>query len=128
MPTGRHFPLAWNPDDRSVPAVDVTKRYAQLRKPAPSQMVAVRIFDRPGGIRISVNLELIDRAGTVLTRTRSKAGRADMNDAASIGVPSPTNGLRLKVTHAGKTRWFPFPPVSNGDPFYDIHWEAGPGG
>ena len=124
VPSGRHFPLAWNPEERSVPAVDVTARYLKIAPPAQGQSVSVRLFDVPGGKRITANLELLDAAGKVLAKAGSKSGRADMNDGTRFAIPPGLTGISLRATRGGKSRGFPVPDNPGQATVLDFFWDG----
>ncbi len=82
--TGRHFPLAWAPQDKSVAAVDVTDRYRKAE--AESTRLFVRL--RAKGERAVGELELRDAGGRVRAAGQTRAGRADLNDMPALDVPA----------------------------------------
>lgn len=53
--TGHRFPLAWNMADRSVPGVDVTRRYASEKQADENAepMLAIRLWTSRGGTRLA---------------------------------------------------------------------------
>ncbi|MCC6407720.1 MAG: transglutaminase domain-containing protein, partial [Planctomycetes bacterium] len=99
---GVHFPLAWNPADTSVAAVDVTARYAKASEPMPAQTF-VRVFAKRGGERIAAEVELVDASGAVLAGVTSRAGTSDLNDMPSFATPSDGAGT-LRVRFGGVER------------------------
>ncbi|GAB4547531.1 MAG: hypothetical protein Tsb0013_07370 [Phycisphaerales bacterium] len=85
--TGTHFPMAWSRDDRSVPGVDVTRRYRPSGSEPDTQHGLVtrffRVWDREGGSRVEATLGVYQQDGAERVRLRTRAGRADLNDMPS---------------------------------------------
>jgi hypothetical protein len=96
--TGSHFPLVWNPKDKSVPAVNVTARYTPDAKATPARaIVNLRARDETEGDRIVVVADLLDSAGNTLGSVTTKAGTADLNDMPSLEIdPGTIYQLLLK--------------------------------
>jgi hypothetical protein len=88
--TPDYFPLEWLPGDKSVPAVNVTCRYAV--KPAPATEedaeLSVKVMDE-GGRRVVADVTVIDLEQPEKKLTcRSRGESADMNDFATFKVNS----------------------------------------
>lgn len=99
--TGSHYPMAWNPDDRSVHAEDVTTRYAgnrAERRPAvqDERPVFIRVWRTRGGERIACRVESVDRAGDRFDSATTRDGRADLNDMPTLRIPQGSVLLRVK--------------------------------
>ena len=91
--TGVTFPLVWAPDDQSVPATNVTARYA-VDASAPSGP-GLRFLS--GGKRIAVKGLAIPSMGTIET-FRSKGASSDFNDVPTLAKPGT---YELRVHHEG---------------------------
>lgn len=91
--TGDYFPLVWLPGNKSVPAVNVTERYAAKSQPAVvaavnSAQLSVKVMDA-GGRRVVANVTVTDLTDTNKTLTdQSRSETADMNDFVSFKVES----------------------------------------
>ena len=102
--TGAHFPMAWNREDTSVPAVDVTHRYlkkeAAVAKPAT---YGIRLWDKQGGRRLWASVLVIDEGARILDRFSTRAGKTDLNDMPSCPL---TAGQRYQIhfMHDGQSR------------------------
>lgn len=86
--TGLAFPLVWAPDNHSVPAVNVTARYAADVPAAPldKTRLMVRVLG-PDGKRVAVPVTVRDIADHTATFTGvSKGETADRNDALTFEV------------------------------------------
>ena len=105
--TGAFFPLVWSRDDRSVPALDVTERYAAERPAGdPGRVVLnVLVFERVGGERLAVDVIARDRTGQSVGEGRTRAGRADLNDMLEL-VLAPGE-YWLELWHAGRVCYAP---------------------
>ena len=102
--TDHHFPMVWDLKSREVAGVNVTERYTQrAEKTETTVPVHVRVFDKKGGERLVVKLEVLDDQGAVRTTATTKAGTADMNDMATVKV-APGRKVRLRMSHGGETR------------------------
>ncbi|MEM1422655.1 MAG: transglutaminase domain-containing protein [Planctomycetota bacterium] len=101
--TDKHFPLAWDRDDRSVPGVDVTRRYAPDagRQDTPPSTVArfFRVWDREGGDRVVAVIRAHTAEGVRLAPMTTRAGRADLNDMPQASLV-PDSRFVLVVTTA----------------------------
>jgi poly(3-hydroxybutyrate) depolymerase len=99
-----HFPLVWNPQDQSVPGVNVTDRYA---KPDGMKVrestVYLRLWDKRGGKRLAAVVEIINSTGNKFQTVTSKAGTADMNDMAAAVVKTGVR-YQLRITLDGEQR------------------------
>ncbi|WP_308988274.1 transglutaminase domain-containing protein [Roseibacillus persicicus] len=81
-----HFPMVWNPKDKTVFAVNVTERYAQEAPADKALELGVRVFQEKDGPRVEAEVAQLDEAGNVISSTFSKAGRADLNDVAVLSL------------------------------------------
>lgn len=92
--TGRHFPLAWAPQDKSVAAVDATDRYRQAKPESTRVFVRLRVK----GERAVANVELREGGGRVLASGLTRAARADLNDMPALDAPpGAACGLRVRL-------------------------------
>lgn len=126
--TDAHFPMVWNRDDKSVPAVNVTARYVKNNGTAPAEAtIFLRLWEKQGGKRIAAPVDLVDSDGSVLQTVTTKAGTADRNDMPSISV-RPGLDHRLRVTRDGESRWKHLNARPPGDETVDLFWpELGTG-
>lgn len=85
--TGLHFPLVWAPKDRSVPAVNITDRYARPAVKTDVVRVRIRVLDASKA-----------RLATTVTATpigskkeeqsgKSRDEKADLNDVLTFELP-----------------------------------------
>jgi hypothetical protein len=139
-PAKEHFPLVWNPSDRSVPAVNVTERYtggARNKSPdaADKKPAAVTLHLRvleDAGQRVVARVELLDKDGKFLHAVTTKAGTTDLNDMPALEL-APATAFILRVVRDEHARDFPLPGREAGDNMLDLTWskgtpvEAGPG-
>ncbi len=79
--TGRHFPLVWARDSKSVPGEDVTDRYAKAdAKPADAARVSVRVVG-PGGKRVAAGVTVTAGGEPAQKFAGTSRGEsADLND------------------------------------------------
>ena len=121
--TDAHFPMVWNPQDHSVPAVDVTSRYAATPETDTSvsaPTVYLRMFDTPGGQRIAAKIELQHAGKTHQLTTR--AGQADLNDMPGLPLPAASTHP-FSAAHDGTRRRGSF-TVPAADPrIVDLYWD-----
>lgn len=86
--TGLHFPLAWAPKDKSVPAVNITDRYARPAVKTDVVRVRIRVVDASK-----------TRLATTVTATpagakkeelsgKSRDDKADLNDVLTFELPA----------------------------------------
>ena len=100
-----HFPMVWDLENHDVGAENVTARYNALRKDDAAAVVKVhvRVFERAGGERLVVDLELLDATGAVVAAAATKAGTADMNDMATFEL-APKHKYVLRMRHGDVER------------------------
>ena len=102
--TGRHFPMSWNPNDQSVPAVDVTERYAAATgAPTAERALYLRVWDKRDGQRCEARVDAVNAAGEVIGSVTTRAGNADLNDMPALNLPHEASAA-LRVTLNGITR------------------------
>ncbi len=102
--TGAHFPMVWSLEDKSVPGVNVTSRYAKPATKKPAQTtVYLRAWDKRGGKRLVLTVDLLDGAGKTLQSVRTRAGTTDLNDMASLKV-APGASYRLRLVRGAEER------------------------
>lgn len=126
--TDHHFPMVWNLEDKSVPGVNVTARYAKpAAKKAPETTVNLRAWDTRGGTRLAVPVALLGPKGKTLATVTTRAGTADLNDMPSIKV-KPGVDYQLRVTHGEATRSMLLRVEKANDVTLDLVWsELGTG-
>jgi len=117
---GAHFPLAWARDDRSVPAVDVTARYAAAgATDEPTKAVRnVRVWDRLQGERLAVDVIARDAAGGSVAEGRTRAGRADLNDMLELVLTQGSYWLELR--RGDEVRYAPLDAAAPGVATVDV--------
>ena len=104
--TGDYFPLAWDLDSREVPAVNVSARYAalEIKTNAPGTVVHVRLLDKENGERLAAEVEMRAANGELLSRDRTRAGMADMNDMPDFTLPDGAANVTFRFVCGGETR------------------------
>jgi hypothetical protein len=117
-----HFPMVWDLKNKEVGAVNVTARYTKgARKAEEKVAVHVRVFDKLGGERMVVQVELLGADGSVVQSTMTKAGTADMNDMAAVKVKAG-EAFQLRLSHDGEVRLLE--KVVDGEETLDLHWDG----
>ncbi|HCQ37963.1 MAG TPA: polyhydroxyalkanoate depolymerase [Verrucomicrobiales bacterium] len=126
--TEHHFPMVWDLENREVPAVNVTRRYAKdQEKNAKQSTVYLRLWDTQGGGRLGSRVELLDREGRILAEVTTRAGTTDLNDMPALKVRTGVE-YRLRVRHEEEVRWESFKAVGEGEGTIDLVWsELGKG-
>ncbi|MCC5823454.1 MAG: hypothetical protein LAT64_05845 [Phycisphaerales bacterium] len=99
--TGDHYPLAWAMDDRSVPGVDVSGRYARGAAAESGGGLALRLWASRGGVRLAGQVRI--GAGDALAAARTFADPDDINRVAELADPG-SRPLMVRVTVDGTTR------------------------
>ena len=92
--TGTRFPLVWNLRIDYVKATNVTGRYA--KKPT-SGRAFVQVFERRGGKRVSVDVEIFEGDRTVL-KAKTKGEESDTNDMLVVKLGA---GKKYSISIAG---------------------------
>jgi poly(3-hydroxybutyrate) depolymerase len=111
---GLHFPLVWNLPDRSVPAINVTARYAaETPSPSDQAILFLRLRESAGGSRISVPFEVRLGSGPIIARDRTRAAPADLNDMPTL-VLSPGQPHVIQLTRGEEFRQIELPPMEVG--------------
>ncbi|HWB18900.1 MAG TPA: transglutaminase-like domain-containing protein, partial [Phycisphaerales bacterium] len=68
--TGDYFPLVWDLNDRSIPAVDVTSRYAKDHaENSGTHIIALRLWASRNGTRIAAPVKMISVLGVFDSKT-----------------------------------------------------------
>lgn len=120
--TGKHFPMAWSPDDKSVPGVDVTERYLEpFKGPNAGALRFVRLWNTKDGERIWTLVTVLDGRNRVATFT-SHAGTTDLNDMPSFTL-APGNERRLVVEYDGKVRGTSVTTDKDDVQTLDLYWD-----
>lgn len=126
--TGSHFPMVWSLEDKSVPAVNVTGRYAKAKPKEAGATVFLRLWEKEGGDRLVGEVTLVNAAGKSEKTVKTKAGTADLNDMPSFTVKTGKS-YRLRVKLGDEVRWEDLVAVSPGSGTLDLVWpELGKGG
>ncbi|WP_294599800.1 transglutaminase-like domain-containing protein [uncultured Rikenella sp.] len=96
-PTGLHFPMVWDFDNRNVPGIDVTDFYidlynAQMAEAKNGAPVIIRAFrDRNGGRdsedRAACDIRITDAEGNMVAAGKTAGPTADMNDYLTLYLP-----------------------------------------
>ena len=126
--TEHHFPMVWDLENREVPAVNVTGRYAKNQERRIKQStVYLRLWDKQGGDRLASAVELLDGEGKVLAEVTTRAGTTDLNDMPAFKVTTGEE-YRLRVRYEEEARWENFKAVGEGEGTMDLVWsELGKG-
>ncbi|MEL7239087.1 MAG: polyhydroxyalkanoate depolymerase, partial [Planctomycetota bacterium] len=96
-PTPIHFPMVWSTGDTTVPAVNVTSRYANAVPPVPDTHFRVRFVAwNKAGERLQTQITLLNNAGEIVFTGTTKDERFDTNDHLTATLPRGT--YRLKAT------------------------------
>jgi predicted esterase len=107
--SGTSFPLVWAPNDKSVPAVNVTARYARAAPKADAGKTRLLLqFLNSAGQRAAVPVVVLGADGKEIGRGVTKSESADANDFFSVSVPRHSaavaiftvDGLRYEVKAA----------------------------
>jgi hypothetical protein len=124
--TGDHFPLVWNLEDKTVPAVNVTRRYASDAASdgdAGTATVHLRVSERPAGPRLETRVDVIDGSGAVVASVTTKAGQADMNDMPAVTV-EPGLDYTLRLRAGGVERATTLRVDEPGESTRDLVWSG----
>ena len=116
--TEHHFPMVWNLRDQSIPAVNVTARYAK-EQPFEEGVIYIRLWDKKGGDRIVGEVALIDLSSKELQKVTTKAGTADLNDMPALKLQPEAK--HLQITVGKNTRVVPLGDVKRGET-RDLYW------
>lgn len=118
-----HFPLVWNPDDKSVPAVDVTTRYlTPYKKADDGAMRHVRLWKTQGGERAYAAVSVLDSDGKIGDRFTTRAGESDLNDMPGFGI-LPGSRRRLIVEYDGQVRCTSVTSDNDDVQTLDLYWD-----
>lgn len=119
--TGASFPLAWNPADRTVHAVDVTRRYAIPVDAAmdSNKNILLRVWDSRGGIRLTATVRT--NIGDQVQESKTFADPDDINRVAEL-ADTPHAPVRLEVSHQGETRLAWLDPVREPGRIIELFW------
>jgi hypothetical protein len=118
-----NFPMVWARRDRSVHAVNVTDRYAAPGdSKAEKDQLLVRVRESQGGQRLEVKAEMLDELKQVLATTTTKAGRADMNDIASLSC-QPDRTYWLRLSRGDEVKQIPLRRDARGEVTLDLAWD-----
>jgi predicted esterase len=117
-----HFPMVWSLRDRSVAGVNVTARYAKPdEKKVEKSTVNLRIWDKQGGKRLALLVELFDSTGKKLQAATTKTGGADLNDMVAFSVRAGVD-YRLHIVRDGESREVPLRLEKAGEVTKDLVW------
>ena len=85
--SGLHFPLIWQPEDRSVRALDVTERYLKKSMVVPEGLARVRFRVRAGEVRTAAMVRVFNPIGINIFEGVSRDERFDGNDHLTALLP-----------------------------------------
>ncbi len=121
QPTGNHFPMVWSPEDKSVPAVDVTARYLKSALPEMDHTWSFRLWDRPGGKRLWASVMVTNDSTGIVGRFSTRAGTCDLNDMPQIEL---RDGREYEITlmHNGCVRRSKLDLTGRDSRTVDLHW------
>lgn len=113
--TPLHFPLVWDLANESVPAVNVTDRYAALAEALPEGTVRVmfRVLDGRGR-RVAAKLTIHDTAGEVVFAGASNDERFDANDHRSVPLAAGSE-FKVSASHGGVSNEQVIRPGKSGE-------------
>tara|TARA_B110000037_G_scaffold178192_1_gene203819 strand:+ start:7347 stop:9677 length:2331 start_codon:yes stop_codon:yes gene_type:complete len=115
-----HFPMVWDLKNKQVGAVNVTARYTKgAKKKQKLVPVHVRIFDKVGGKRMVVQVDLLGADEGEKQSVKTKAGTADMNDMATLNVVAGEK-FRLRLRHGEEVRTTE--TSADGEITLDLNW------
>lgn len=101
-PKGAHFPVPWNPRNKSIGAINVSERYTHNSTSPTKHQLGIRLFtaaDRKS--RIAAKGQLT-HDGVRIRSFTTKAGTADFNDMPQVMV-EPGKRYRLVFEVDGKS-------------------------
>lgn len=112
--TGHFFPLVWDSDNRTVPAVNVSQRYArkdenQITQAAPTRNLFVRVWDPAHQQRVAATVTVWPTESPMTKQQGISLGpEHDMNDMLSFSLLPKQNyivqiGDQLTANHG--TTW-----------------------
>ncbi|MDA0768575.1 MAG: polyhydroxyalkanoate depolymerase [Verrucomicrobia bacterium] len=116
-----HFPMVWDLENKSVGGVNVTGRYAQAVEKVAEELVPVhvRVFDKAGGERMVVEVELLGADAAVRRTVTTKAGTADLNDMATIEVAKGRE-FQVRLRHGEEVKTAT--GTAEGEMTWDLSW------
>lgn len=122
--TGHHYPLAWSPQDRSVPAVEVTHRYRRATKDESDRdpIVSVRLWDSRGGSRVAAHVRMIDTRGGTIAETQTFADPDDINRVAEFPFAANVEH-RFEVSAVDEMRLAWIEPREEPDGVLEMYWD-----
>jgi hypothetical protein len=120
--TGLTFPLVWAEENQTVPAVNVTRRYAKAsgNKKEVCQL-EVRLVEAVGKDRLVAAVQVFDEMGELLGEGQTRAGRADLNDMPRFELPKATKG-NLRFTLGKEIKETKFGPLDKDHVVIDAVW------
>lgn len=119
--TGDRFPLAWDLDDRSVPGVDVSGRYARRTGvPDAAPTLAIRLWESRGGVRLAA--EAVLRHAGQEEHAQTQADPVDINRVAEFIDPG-TRPLSLRFTKNDETRTATLGEHHRPGAVIEMYWE-----
>lgn len=116
---GDHYPLVWDMDDRTVPAVDVSDRYATPGAARPEPTLVLRLWTARGGPRLAADATL-SHAG-VDTTDRTHADPDDINLAAELPDPG-ARPVRVRFSTGDQTRTVTLTEDHAAGRVIDLYW------
>jgi predicted esterase len=117
--TGEHYPLVWDMDDRTVPAVDVSDRYATPGAARPEPTLVLRLWTARGGPRLAADT-LLSHAGVDAT-DRTHADPDDINLAAELPDPGD-RPLQVRFSAGDETRTLTLTEDHAASRVIDLYW------
>ncbi len=117
--TGHHYPLVWEMNDRSIPGLDVSDRYARPGAVGSEPVLALRLWTARGGPRLPAEAALTH--GAVRHADRTHADPDDINLTAELPDPG-TRPLRVAFTAGGESRAFIVTDTHAAGRVIDLYW------
>jgi predicted esterase len=124
--TGDYFPLAWDFDSRTVPAVNVSSRYAALEisTNTTGAVVHIRLREKPNGARLVADVEMSSAGESSPVRGRTRAGTADLNDMPEFKLPDEARSVTFRFRRGAEAREKVLPcAVCVKSPTLDFVWD-----
>lgn len=122
--TGQRFPMAWSLEDRSVPGVEVTERYARGDGGGEAEgepVLALRLWSSRGGTRVG-STAIMEHSGAMFT-SQTQSDPVDINRVAEFpGVDERPIEVSF-TTLEGEQRWLVLDESHQGGRVIEVYWD-----
>lgn len=119
--TGQRFPLAWAMQDRTIPGVDVTVRYASTAPAEVKPVLALRLWSSRGGTRLATDATLWLDSESHAARTF--ADPDDLNRVAEF-PETDVRPLRIALTVGSETRIAVLDETHRAGRVIELYWDG----